>query len=248
MADLAKALRQGYVYDGRHAVHRRRRHGRPPVGLSGHRFLGYAQTHDQVGNRARGERLCQLVNPARAKLAAALVLTSPFVPMLFQGEEGGASTPFQYFADHEEPDLAKAIREGRRREFAAFGWKPEDVPDPQASETFERSKLNWAELGTAPHAEMLNWHRQLMQLRQCEPALTDGCLDLVQTQFDESAGWFVLERGVLTVALSFAGNSQPVPIRPGRQQLLLSSSAKTLLSDCAVSLPSDAVAILRWQA
>ena len=87
-----------------------------------------------------------------------------------------------------------------------------------------------------------------MQLRQCEPALTDGCLDLVQTQFDESAGWFVLERGVLTVALSFAGNSQPVPIRPGRQQLLLSSSAKTLLSDCAVSLPSDAVAILRWQA
>ncbi len=248
LEDLAKAFQQAYVYDGRHAVHRRRRHGRPPAGLSGHRFLAYAQTHDQVGNRARGERLCHLVNPARAGLAAALVLTSPFVPMLFQGEEWGASTPFQYFADHQEPDLAKAIREGRRREFAAFGWKPEDVPDPQASETFGRSKLNWAELGTAPHAEMLNWHRQLIELRQREPALADGCLNLVQTHFDESARWFVVERGALTVAFNFAGESQLVPLREGNQQLLLASAPKTFVSGKAVSLPSDAMAILRWQA
>ena len=136
LADLAKALRNAYVYDGRYSAHRQRHHGRPPVGLDGHHFLGYAQKHDQVGNRAQGERLSQLVSPGRLKIAAALVLTSPFVPMLFQGEEWGASTPFQYFTDHPEPDLAKAVREGRRQEFAAFGWKPEDIPDPQTPETF----------------------------------------------------------------------------------------------------------------
>src|SRR5208337_3917332 len=97
-----------------------------------------AQTHDQVGNRAQGERLGQLVNIGRLKTAAALVFTSPFVPMLFQGEEWGASTPFQYFTDHPEPELGKAVSEGRCREFAAFGWKPQDVPDPQAPETFQR--------------------------------------------------------------------------------------------------------------
>ena len=171
LADLAKALRKAYVYDGRYSVHRRRRHhGRPPAGLSGHRFLAYAQNHDQVGNRAQG-RAPEPVGSSlgRLKIAAALVFTSPFVPMLFQGEEWGAHTPFQYFTDHPEPDLAKAVREGRRKEFAAFGWKPEEIPDPQARDTFERSKLNWTELSRAPHAGLLDWHRQLIRLRRAEP-------------------------------------------------------------------------------
>ncbi|MGZ3678250.1 MAG: malto-oligosyltrehalose trehalohydrolase, partial [Ktedonobacterales bacterium] len=131
LADLAHALEHAYVYDGRYSASRKRHHGRPTTSLPGHRFLGYMQTHDQVGNRARGERSSALLSPRRLKVAAALVLTAPFVPMLFQGEEWGATTPFQYFTDHQDANLARAVSEGRRNEFAAFGWNPDDVPDPQ---------------------------------------------------------------------------------------------------------------------
>ena len=247
LADLAKALRNAYAYDGNFSVHRRRSHGRPPTGLDGNRFLGYAQNHDQVGNRAQGERLSQLVSPGRLKIAAALVFTSPFVPMLFQGEEWGAGTPFQYFTDHAEPDLAKAVREGRRREFAAFGWKPEDVPDPQARETFERSKLNWSELQRAPHADLLDWHRRLIELRRSEPTLGDGRLDLVQTRFDESARWFMLERGPITVASNFSSQPQRVPLREGKRSILLASDKEIELAGGGLNLPEDAVAILKHE-
>jgi maltooligosyltrehalose trehalohydrolase len=245
LAGLAKALGNAYVYDGRYSVHRQKHHGRPPLGLDGHHFLGYAQTHDQVGNRAQGERLCHLVSPGRQRIATALVLTSPFVPMLFQGEEWAASAPFQYFTDHPEPDLAKAVREGRRKEFAAFGWKPEDIPDPQAHETFERSKLNWSELGARPHAEMLDWHRQLIQLRRIEPSLSDGRLDLVNVRFDESARWFALERGPITVACNLAGHSQRTPLRTGLHTILLASGGDVAVAEGEVNLPPDAVAILK---
>ncbi len=245
LADLGKALHNAYVYDGRYSRFRQRHHGRPPVDLSGHRFLGYAQTHDQVGNRAQGDRLSHLVGPRRAKVAAALVLTSPFVPMLFQGEEWGASTPFQYFTDHPEPDLAKAVREGRRREFAAFGWKPEEVPDPQAPETFQRSKLNWAELAQQPHTSLLEWHRQLIQLRRREPALADGRLDLVRTRFDESARWFALERGPITLACNLASQAQRVPLGDGKHRMLLASEPDVELAGRELTLPPDTVAILR---
>jgi len=245
--DLAKALRQAYVYDGQHSKHRRRAHGRQPVGLTGPRFLGYAQNHDQIGNRARGERLSQLVSPGRQKIAAALVFTSPFVPMLFQGEEWGASTPFQYFTDHPEPDLAKAVREGRRKEFAAFGWKPEDVPDPQAGETFERSKLNWSELGMTSHTEMLDWHRQLIQLRHTEPALSDGRLDQVNVRSDESARWLALERGLITTVCNLADRAQAIPVRSGRHQLLLASATEVSASEGKVHLAPDTVVILKLE-
>src|SRR5207249_8497359 len=141
--------------------YRGRRHGRPATGLSGHQLLGCLQNHDQVGNRARGERIGHLVTPGRLRVGAALALTSPFVPMLFQGEEWGASTPFQYFTDHVDPELGRLVSQGRRREFSAFGWKPEDVPDPQDPATFERSILDWAELDTHPHAGLLDWHKAL---------------------------------------------------------------------------------------
>jgi maltooligosyltrehalose trehalohydrolase len=232
------------VYDGRYSAHRRRRHGRPAVGLSGHHFLGYAQNHDQVGNRAQGERLSQLVNAVRLKIAAALTLTSPFVPMLFQGEEWGASTPFQYFTDHPEPELAKAIREGRRKEFAAFGWKPEDIPDPQAPETFLRSKLNWEELSRAPHAGLLEWHRQLIALRQREPALLDDHLEAVETRFDESAHWLVVERGPITVICLVSERAQRVPVRAGVQAILMASDDSIQISKGGVMMPPDSVCVL----
>ena len=131
-----------------------------------HRFVGFIQNHDQVGNRATGDRLEHVIGLQRAKLALGLVMTSPFVPMLFQGEEFAASSPFQYFAHHEEPEMARAVSEGRVREFAAFGWNPEEIPNPESRETFERSKLQWDEVGEGSHAEMLTWCRRLIALRR----------------------------------------------------------------------------------
>ena len=217
LADLAKALQNAFVYDGQYSASAPTPWP-PPVGLDGHRFRGYAETHDQVGNRAQGERLSQLVNLGRLKTAAALVFTSPFVPMLFQGEEWGASTPFQYFTDHPEPDLAQAVREGRRKEFAAFGWKSEDIPDPQSPETFQRLKLNWDELSHEPHAGLLDWHRRLINLRQTEPALSDGRREAVLTRFDESAGWLLVQRGPITLACLVSDRPQQVPLSKGQHR------------------------------
>jgi len=214
MHHLAKALRQSFVYDGDYAPHRRRRHGRSPAGLPPGRFLAYAQTHDQVGNRARGERLSHLVDPGRLRAAAALVLCSPFVPMLFQGEEWGASTPFQYFTDHQDPELGRAVSEGRRREFSAFGWDPADLPDPQDPATFERSKLDWAELGKEPHGGLLDWHRRLIALRK-EHRLHEGGFGGVDVHVDEEARWLVLDRGPVALALNVGDRPADVPVGDG---------------------------------
>jgi maltooligosyltrehalose trehalohydrolase len=245
LADLAKALRHVFVYDGRYSVFRKRRHGKPPTGLSGHRFLGYLQNHDQVGNRATGERNSRLMGLGRLKVGAALVFTAPFIPMLFQGEEWGASSPFLYFTDHEDPELARAVTEGRRREFAAFGWRPENIPDPQASETFERSKLNWSERDNEPHRSLAAWHRRLIQLRREIPALSDGRLERVRITFEESAKWLVVRRGPVVVACNLSGITQRVPVvlRDGAE-LLLASTSEVQLTHAAVGLSPDSVAIL----
>ncbi len=132
MAKLAKALTKTFVQDGQLTRSiAGEAHGRPVEGLSPHQFVGFIQNHDQVGNRAMGDRVEQIVGMDRAKVAAGLVLTAPFVPMIFQGEEFAASTPFLYFADHEDPEMARSVKEGRRGEFAAFGWNPEEIPDPE---------------------------------------------------------------------------------------------------------------------
>lgn len=245
LAHLAKALEQAYVYDGCHSRHRGRRHGRSPESLSGDCFLAYAQNHDQVGNRAQGERLSHLVSPGRLKIAAALVLTSPFVPLIFQGEEWAASTPFQYFTDHPEPELARVVREGRRREFAAFGWKPEEVPDPQARETFARSKLPWAEVRSGLHGEILAWHQRLIHLRRTEPWLMDGALDNVTVRFDEAEQWLVLERGPLAVVCNLARQTQAIDLKRTGWSVILGSSADVEIVANAVRLPTDSVVILK---
>ena len=141
--------------------------------LPGWKFLGYLQDHDQVGNRAVGDRISATLSPGMLAVGATLVLTSPFTPMLFMGEEWGASTPWQFFTSHPEPDLGKATAEGRIGEFAEHGWDADVVPDPQDPETFTRSKLDWAELSQEPHERILAVHRALLALRRAHPDLLD---------------------------------------------------------------------------
>jgi maltooligosyltrehalose trehalohydrolase len=165
--------------------------------------------------------------------------------MLFQGEEWGASTPFFYFTDYQEPELANAVREGRCREFAAFGWKPEDTADPQAPETFERSKLKWDEISQSPHAEILDWHKKLIQLRRSEPDLSDGDLKKIHTTFDEESGWLVAERGSVSIVCNFSDRSHHIPVCAGEQRTLISSEAGINAADGFASLPTESVAVLK---
>jgi len=245
LAHLAAALERVYVYDGRHSPYRGRRHGRPVTGLSGHRFLGYLQNHDQVGNRAAGERSGALMSLGRLKIGAALVLCAPFVPMLFAGEEWAASTPFCYFTDHQDPDLGRAVSQGRRREFAAFGWDPEAVPDPQDPETFARSQLDWAELDKQPHDSVLDWHRRLIDLRRRTPALADGRLEAVRTRRDEAGDWFVLDRGGVAVAVNLSAVIQRIPLPEAAAQVLLASDEGAGLEAAGrLVLPPESVAIV----
>jgi len=245
ISDIAKALRGAFVYDGKYSAYRRRVHGQPAEGLQGHRFLGYLQNHDQIGNRARGERSRQLMSLGKLKIGAALVFTSPFLPLLFQGEEWGAGTPFFYFTDYQEPELAGAVREGRCREFAVFGWKPEDTADPQARETFEQSKLNWDEIAKSPHAEILGWYKKLIQLRRSEPDILDGDLKNVQAKFDEQNRWLVVERKSVSLACNFAEFPQRLPLRQGAQKILMVSEKETLIIGGFIDLPAESVAVLK---
>ena len=201
----------------------------------------YLQSHDQVGNRARGERIGALVTLGRLEVGAALVLTSPFGPLLFQGEEWGATTPFQYFTDHEDPELGRAVSAGRRREFAAFGWCPEDVPDPQEPATFERSRLDWTEPARQPHRDLLDWHRLLIRLRREVPDLADGRLDRVRTSYDEDGRWLVAERGEVAVACNLGSDEVRLPWS-GR--LLAASRSGVDVDASGVRLPPDSVAVL----
>jgi maltooligosyltrehalose trehalohydrolase len=205
LKDLATAMVRPFVYDGRHSVHRQRRHGRPPQNVSAHRFIAYLQNHDQLGNRAKGERLCHLASPGRVKIGAALILLGPYIPLLFQGEEWGASSPFLFFVDFaSEPSLAQAVVEGRQKEFSSFGWSAENIPDPNSLATFERSKLDWKELSIPEHAEMLEWYHQLILVRHRVSSLTSGRLDMVETVFDENEEWLVVKRGSVYTFCNFS--------------------------------------------
>jgi maltooligosyltrehalose trehalohydrolase len=247
LADVARALSNVFVYDGCHSRHRKRRHGRPVGELPRTRFLGYLQNHDQVGNRARGERTSHLVGPAELRAAAALVVLSPFVPMLFHGEEWGTQSPFQYFTDHKDEGLAEAVRSGRRDEFAAFGWDPEEIPDPQDEETFRRSKLAWDETSREPHRTLLDWHRKLIALRRSQPSLRDGAAP-ARVTFDEEARWLEMERGDVTVICHFGRQRAAVPIDPGRPREVLASCTRPELQARQVEMDPGALVLGRRSA
>lgn len=239
MAALAKTLTGGWFHDGTYSSFRGRGHGRPlPRGFPAGRLLGYAQTHDQVGNRALGDRL----TPEQLTLTAALVLTAPFTPMLFMGEEWGASTPWQFFTDHTDPQLARAVREGRRREFAAHGWAEGDIPDPQDPQTRRRSCLDWSEPRREPHASVLHWYRTLIALRSTEPELSDPDLGSVEVAYDETARWILVRRGSLRVAVNFADRKQGFTLT-GHQ--ILAASVQLPYEEGRLVLPPRSAAVVR---
>ncbi|HEY6766183.1 MAG TPA: malto-oligosyltrehalose trehalohydrolase [Candidatus Sulfotelmatobacter sp.] len=164
LSNLAETLREGWCYQGQHSRHRQRKHGNSPRGITSSHFVVCNQNHDQVGNRAEGERLSALVGFEGLKLAAGITLLSPFVPLLFMGEEYGETAPFQYFISHQDADLVEAVRRGRREEFSAFGWQT-SVPDPQEEATFARSQLRPTLKEREPHATLLRFYRELISLR-----------------------------------------------------------------------------------
>jgi maltooligosyltrehalose trehalohydrolase len=239
---LARSLTRGFIYDGKWSAHRRRMIGRPLADVPLARLIGYTQNHDQVGNRAEGDRHAATLTPARLKLAATLLFTSPFVPMLFQGEEWAASTPFQFFSDHRDHAVGEATRNGRRREFAAFGWDPEKIPDPQAETTFQRSKLCFHERTVAQHAQQLSWVKQLIALRRDEPDLRGGN---ISAQADEHT--LVIERGPFVVVAHFATAPRRVTL-PAACDVVLTSHEGILLDGTTIEVPAEASAILKRRA
>jgi maltooligosyltrehalose trehalohydrolase len=229
LPDVAAALRDGYVYQGQYSRHRRRRHGRPPTGIGTDQLIVFAQNHDQVGNRAQGERLSMMLNAQQLKAVAALTLLSPFVPLLFQGEEWGARTPFLYFTDHENEELGRRVAEGRSKEFSAFRWQG-TVPNPQEQETFQRSTLNWTELSQSAHAELFEWYRQLIQLRRFKSELRRRggrpWRAKAGVKFDERAGWLRFDHGGVLALFNLGAHSRRVPMPGGEWDLALRSDSK----------------------
>ncbi|MFB8244514.1 malto-oligosyltrehalose trehalohydrolase [Streptomyces sp. NPDC055952] len=247
LGGLAKTLTGGYFHDGTYSSFRERHHGRPldRARVAGHRLLGYGQTHDQVGNRAQGDRLSALVSPGLLACAATLILTAPFTPMLFMGEEWAAGTPWQFFTDHTDPELAEAVRQGRRREFAAHGWKEEDVPDPQDPATRDRSCLDWSEPEREPHARVLAWYRQLLALRHAQPDLTDPDLADTKVAFDEERRWIAFRRGDVLVAVNLAAEPADLPLGvPHARVLAAWEPVDTPGADGVVRVPAESGVVL----
>jgi maltooligosyltrehalose trehalohydrolase len=233
------------VYDGEWSSHRQKIRGRNASDLPSHSFVIAAQNHDQVGNRPAGDRMSALVDEGSLKAAAALLLTSHFTPMLFQGEEWAASSPFQYFTDHADPELGFAVRAGRRRDFAAFGWPPEAVPDPQDRATFDRSKLVWDQLDEPFHLRMLDWYRALIALRRQLPVRRDSAG--IHAEVDDDARRIVFERDGISVRVNLGKGDWFSPI-PGGVQVLMASDTKIRKSAGSIWLPPSSVVILETPA
>ncbi len=245
LGTMAGVLQSGFHHAGTWSSFRGRTHGRPVdrATTPGWRFVVFLQDHDQVGNRALGDRLSPALDERLLRVGAGLILTSPFTPMLFMGEEWGAATPWRFFSSFPEPELGTAVTEGRRREFAEHGWSSGDVPDPQDPATFDASRLDWSEPGREPHAGMLDWYRRLIRLRNEHPDLRDPRLDRVRVDGDEEAGWLVVHRGGLRVAVSLAAEERHVPLDAPATGILLASGA-VAAEGGGLRMPARSIAIV----
>ena len=246
LSTLAKAYTGAFVHDGAWSSFRGRPHGRPvDAGRTpAYRFVAFLQDHDQVGNRAVGDRLSASLSPELLRVGAGLLLTGPFTPMLWMGEEWGASTPWQYFTSFPEPSLAEAVAAGRRQEFAAHGWAVDEVPDPQDPETFARSNLDWSEVGEQGHAELLEWYRRLIALRRSRPELSDPWLPGVRVAYDEDARWLVVTRGRLRVTANLAPVRQELPLDGRPVSVLISSVPGFVYKDGSIEQEPESLAVV----
>ncbi|WP_235916571.1 malto-oligosyltrehalose trehalohydrolase [Antrihabitans cavernicola] len=241
---LAHTMRHGFFHAGTYSSFRGRQHGRPidvrrtPASS----LIAYTCTHDQIGNRAIGDRPASYLDAGQLACKAALVLTSPYTPMLFMGEEWAASTPFQFFTSHPEPELAKATATGRKSEFEEHGWDTDDIPDPQDPETFLRSKLDWSELGDQPHAQLLDCYRRLIALRRERPELTDPWLPQLTVDYDEDHQWIVVRRGGLRLACNLG--TEPVTVPAGGRPLIWWEQPTPDETGSATLIPGHSFAVL----
>jgi maltooligosyltrehalose trehalohydrolase len=239
---LATTLKHGYFHAGTYSSFRHRRHGRPldTATIPATRLLAYTLTHDQVGNRATGDRPSQNLDFGQLAVKAALALGSPYTAMLFMGEEWGSSSPFLFFSSHPEPELARATAEGRKAEFAEHGWDADEVPDPQDPDTFQRSKLDWAEVTVGPHARLWNAYRDLIALRHREPDLANPWLEDLHIDYDEQHRWIVMYRGALAIACNLGEAPATVPVAGS---VVLAWDEPTIGE--ATVLPGHSFAVLR---
>ncbi|MFV0425699.1 MAG: malto-oligosyltrehalose trehalohydrolase [Beutenbergiaceae bacterium] len=252
MQTLVAALRQVFIHNGVFSSFRGKVWGAPvPDSVDRHQFVVSTSTHDQVGNRGLGDRPPLSLSPGQGAIAATLLLTTTFTPMLFMGEEWAARTPFQFFTDFADPDLAQAVRQGRAREFGEHGWDQiygtgNRAPDPQDETTFAQSRLDWAEADQPIQARHLAWVRTLLALRRLQPDLRRGDAASMSISFDADQGWMVLHRGVVEVLINTSSTPTRVPLPDGCARVVLASwsvPAEPVTSP-AITLPGHDVLIL----
>jgi len=244
LSALAKVLTRAFFHDGTYSSFRGRDHGKPVDGehTPGYRFVACLQNHDQVGNRAAGDRLPQIAPPGMLRVGATLLLTSPFTPMLFMGEEWAASTPWPFFTSHPEPELAEVTATGRIKEFANHGWDIGEVVNPQDPAAFMGAKLRWSERDEPEHADMLALYRRLLRLRREHPDLADPRLSLVTVDFDEDAQWVIVHRGAFRVLANLADQAQLLPCASG--DVLFSTEPGLYADGRQITLPARSACII----
>jgi maltooligosyltrehalose trehalohydrolase len=241
---LAKTSTEGFFHNGTFSSFRERDHGYPidPT-VPTWRLVTFSQDHDQIGNRAIGDRLTATLDYGQLAIAAVLTLAGPYTPMLFMGEEWGASTPWQFFTSHPEPELGKATAEGRIAEFEKMGWDPAVVPDPQDPQSFERSKLDWSESTEGDHSRLLALYRELAVLRRERSELTDPRFDQLTATFSDEFHWYRLDRGAVTVLINFGTEPLTIPLGQTVEILFATDDEASVISGQASLPPHSAVIV-----
>ncbi|GAB18823.1 malto-oligosyltrehalose trehalohydrolase [Gordonia effusa NBRC 100432] len=252
LGGLAKVLSRGFFHDGSYSSFRHRQHGRPlpTEHIAASALVAFTCNHDQIGNRALGDRPSSYLDGGQLAIKAALVMLSAFTPMLFMGEEWAARTPFQFFTAHTEPELGAATAAGRRAEFADHGWNSEDIPDPQAPSTFLDSKLDWSELDLPEHRRMFEFYRALLTLRRTHAELSASGFDSVRVSHsDDQTGWIVLWRGSFRVAAALREHAviptEELGVDDVRELRVELAWGQPQFTAAGVELPGHSVVVLR---